>query len=79
MPDAPWSIVCDHCLSSAVVINPGTNGVKGGPYQAFLLKRPVATRKWCLPCAKLAGWPWLLAEHPVARRRSKPERNAVNV
>lgn len=51
-------MTCDHCSSDAVVISPGSDETR----EFFLLVREVPRRNWCMPCAQLAGWPWIAVE-----------------
>ena len=55
-----------HCGAEAVVFVPGDAGEES---DMFLLRRPVADRAWCMPCAVLAGFPWLTGD-----RRGRAKR-----
>jgi hypothetical protein len=60
---------CDHCASDAVVILPGTNEVRETILNVFVLVAAgVPARSYCLSCARLAGFPWLVSEASGRRR-----------
>jgi len=53
---------CEHCTEAAVVFVPGTDEIR----ELFLLVRGVAERRWCLSCARQAGWPWIRSAREAA-------------
>ena len=60
---APPPLSCDHCPAEAVVVAPGTEPDR---LPLLLLSRGEPQRRWCLACARQAGWPWLDPERRVA-------------
>lgn len=52
------SMTCDHCDQPWEVASPGTDEIR----DIFLLRAVVADRRWCIPHAREAGFPWLKSE-----------------
>jgi len=60
-------MTCDGCTELAVVFVPGTEETR----QMFLLVRGVPERRFCLNCARQAGWPWVISEKTSYHRYTK--------
>lgn len=49
---------CDYCDQPWEVASPGTDEIR----DIFLLRAATHDRRWCVPHAIEAGWPWCSAE-----------------
>lgn len=54
---------CDHCPAPCEVVDPGADDVRE---VGILLRRGRPIRRWCAPCARAAGWPWVRGEGVAA-------------
>lgn len=53
---------CDHCPRSAEVIIVGSDEIRETDFFNLLVQRGVPDKRFCMDCAKRAGFPWLRSE-----------------
>jgi hypothetical protein len=51
-------VTCDHCDQPWEVASPGTEEIR----DMFLMRAAKPDRRWCMPHAIEAGWPWVVSE-----------------